>query len=337
MTPKERLSVVQYLFGESILDEEDDLADGNEPDEAIGMTAIADSAADAGAKLFTAKGCYNCHRLGEISGSANFAPELYALADKQLEKIEFGAVPIPHTLEDYITTKLQAPRIFADNLKMPFFGFDPKDVGRIATALSSFSYTIPASYTKKEAPPAQDIAGQMGQIVQKYNCLSCHQLNGRGGSLAPELSMEGSQVQGQWLQDYLQKPYAIRPFLEQRMPRFNLSDAEIQVISSFAALVWRDDRIDNLAVLNNGDPMKGEELYALKGCQTCHAIGTQGGYYGPALDNVGRRLQPAWIMARLDTVHDFVDDAKEPALAIPAEERPDLLAYLITLVGEKQQ
>jgi mono/diheme cytochrome c family protein len=337
MTTKERLSVVEYLLAESYENEEDDFEGEDDPQEKVEEATTLEGDIKAGEKLFITAGCYNCHRLAQTAGSTNFAPDLYALADINLEKIEFGNVNIPHTLTDYIVTKLQAPRNFAGNLKMPFFAFDKKDVGRIATALTSMSSTIPASYMRKNAPSETNITGEVGKIFKKYNCLSCHQLNGRGGRLAPELNIEGSQVTRSWLVNYMQKPYPIRPFLIERMPRFNLTASEAQAISDYAKLVWRSDKIDSLAEQKVGDPKKGKELYTSKGCQSCHTIGTDGGYYGPALDSVGGRLKPAWMMARLDNVHNYIDDAREPVMAIPTGDRQHLLAYLMTLVGEEQK
>jgi len=337
LTRPERLAIAEYIRLESAyLDEEDD------------TETLTDLPADftpqqkeSGARLFVARGCFNCHALDGIPDAGEFAPSLADIANKHPEKISFGSAPVRHTLPDYIAGKLQAPRIFGDNLKMPFFDLPAEEVGRLTTFALAQSSSIPSGYNQKTTPSPFVIGGEVGELVERYRCLSCHKINGRGGTLAPDLSAEGSKVQRNWLIAYLQKPYAIRPTLAERMLRFNLKPEEATLLADYIILALRDNSIDRYpppASPEKENPENGKVLYyETYTCQRCHALGTGGGYFGPALDRVGERLTANWLNARLENAHRFEKDAREPVLAIPADDRAALISFLATLRGGEEK
>jgi len=330
----ERLGIAEYLRLESeYMDEDED-----EEIEEETKTEFSMQQKKNGAKFFVIKGCFNCHSLDAIPDSGEFAPSLADIANKKAEKISFGSAPVEHTLPDYIAAKLQAPRIFSDNLKMPFFDLPLEEVGRLTTFALGQASSIPPGYNQKTKPSDFELGGVVGQLVDRYRCLSCHKIQGKGGTLAPDLSAEGSKVQREWLIEYLQKPYAIRPTLVERMLRFNLDKKEATLLADYITLALSDINIDAYRAPDvNDKPEIGKTLYYEKyNCQSCHAIGTGGGYFGPALDSVGRRLKPNWMNARLENSHRFENNAKEPILAIPENDRLSLVSFLSSLRGEKK-
>jgi mono/diheme cytochrome c family protein len=336
LTRAERLGIAEYLRLEGeYMDEDEDEEEKSLEESAIDFSL---QQRENGKKLFVSKGCFNCHALDNVPESGEFAPSLAGMADKKTDKISFGTATVAHTLPDYISAKLQAPRIFGDNLKMVFFDLPPNEVGRLTTFVLSQSSSIPPDYNQKTKPPGFVIGGEAGQLIDRYRCLSCHMIQGRGGTLAPDLTAEGSKVQKDWLIEYLQKPYAIRPTLPERMLRFNLSKQEATLLADYITVALRDRDIDAYpALTGNTDPEMGKTLYYEKySCQSCHAIGTGGGYFGPALDQVGRRLKPNWINARLNNSHQFEKNSKEPVLAIPENDRAALVSFLSLLRGEKK-
>ncbi len=336
LTRSERLGIAEYLFleGEDLDEAEDE--DEENPDETA--TNFSLQQIEKGEKLFISRGCFNCHALTRVPDTGEFAPGLADLANKKTEKISFGSAQIQHTLPDYIAAKLQAPRILGDNLKMPFFDLPLEEVGRLTTFALAQSSSIPPGYNLKIKPSNFAIGGEVGRLVDRYRCLSCHRIQGRGGTLAPDLSAEGSKVQRDWLITYLQKPYAIRPTLPERMLRFNLNQQEATLLAEYISLALRDRDIDGYpGPADSTLPERGRILYYDQyNCQSCHAIGTGGGYFGPALDQVGSRLKPNWILARLQNAHRFEKGAREPVLAIPADDRADLAAFLSTLTGTEK-
>jgi cbb3-type cytochrome oxidase cytochrome c subunit len=77
---------------------------------------------------------------------------------------------------------------------------------------------------------------------------------------------------------------------------------------------------------------RGKELYEGKyACQSCHTIGSSGGYVGPSLNNAGNWLTPAWIEAWLDNPQALIPESIEPRQSFSEEEKRDITAYLLTL------
>ena len=337
MITMDRLSLIEYLLWES--EEEDQASEGNNTEvSAVSDEAEVSAQPVSGRDVFLAKGCFNCHQLPGIKGNTDFAPPLKGLADKKISLIDFGKTEIPRTLWDYIVVKLQSPRVYGAKLKMPYFGLSPVEAGRLATVLLGRSEMIPSSMQfQKQSPEIPLPAGEVGAIFERYKCLECHKLAGHGGDLAPDLAFEGSKVQSEWLKGYLKKPYAIRPYLTVRMPRFNMSDKEAETLAQYVALVLRNNEIDAVKTAETGNPETGRELYFEKYvCQACHSIDGQGGYYGPALENTANRLKNVWIDRRLVDAHPFEPEAREPALAIPDKNRVHITAFLSTLEKEAE-
>jgi mono/diheme cytochrome c family protein len=335
MTTMERLGLLEYLIWESEPEELDEDAVESSFEQ---KTKLSDGKPLDGQDIFQAKGCVNCHQLPGVKANPDFAPPLKDLADKKVEKIDFGKTDIPHTLPDYIAVKLQRPRVFGDKLKMPDFEFSPEETGRLTTALLGRTSSIPASYQwRKQAPDANQPAGEVGAIFERFKCLECHRMGDKGGTLAPDLTFEGSKVRKGWLKSYLEKPYAIRPYLVERMPRFNMSVKEAETLADYIDLVLRNNTIDAASLSETGSLDAGRRLYFDKyACQSCHSIDGEGGYYGPALENVAQRLKSAWLDTRLVNSHPYEPGAREPALIIQNEDRADLLAYLSTLQVEEK-
>jgi mono/diheme cytochrome c family protein len=76
----------------------------------------------------------------------------------------------------------------------------------------------------------------------------------------------------------------------------------------------------------------GKQLYEVKfQCQSCHTIGSGGGYVGPNLTNAGNWINPAWAQEWLKNPQSLVLGAIEPHRDFTDEERSALTAYLMTL------
>src|SRR5439155_21985419 len=75
-------------------------------------------------------------------------------------------------------------------------------------------------------------------IFEALNCAGCHRGSMEPRAVAPPLAQEAQRVNLPWLQNYLRRPTAIRPFgyhpgQGSRMPDFRLSAEEVGIISSF--------------------------------------------------------------------------------------------------------
>jgi cytochrome c1 len=296
-----------------------------------------------GKRLASDYGCASCHEIAGIKKPENFAPELSRIGSKPVTQLIF--LPgMQHTLPDYIATKIKQPRAFGQGLKMPQYTFTGPQIDSLATALLALndrSFTLPPALTVG-AKPVSDYhpAGKAGKLMNDLACFSCHRINGHGGEMAPDLTWEGSSVQRQWLVDFLKNPNTLRPSLIRRMPRFNLTDGEVNEITDYILTVYQSPAIDRDSMPLSGYPQGQVELgkqlfYGKYACQGCHIIDTKTdkGYIGPTLTKVGSRMTAAWIFQWMKNPQALRPGTAEPNRAMSDEDAQALTAFLISQKG----
>jgi mono/diheme cytochrome c family protein len=299
-----------------------------------------------GKRLVSDYGCASCHEIAGVKKPENFAPELSRIGSKPVTQLVF--LPgMQHTLPDYIATKIKQPRAFGQGLKMPQYTFTPAQIDSLATALLAFnnrSATLSPSLVV-EAKPESDYqpAGKGGKLMSDLACLSCHRINGRGGDMAPDLTWEGSSVQRQWLVDFLRNPNTLRPALIRRMPRFNLTDGEVNELTDYIMTVYQNPAVDRDSLPLSGYPQGEVELgkqlfYGKYSCQGCHIVDTKTdkGYIGPTLTQVGSRLTAAWIFQWMKNPQALRPGTAEPNRAMSDEDARALTAFLISQKGGRK-
>ncbi len=293
-----------------------------------------------GKRLFVEKGCSSCHAIEGMKPQTDFGPDLTNLGGKTVSELDFGSAKIPHTLTTYIQAKVADPRSVNPAARMPQYNFKSGDLRAVTTALLSMTgpQTTPglARLVIPVPRPESRPAGAFGKVYERYKCFVCHRLNGYGGSLAPDLSYEGSRAQRQWIVNFLKYPQTLRPMLTFRMPQFNMSDAEAAAAAEYLTVAAQSPNVDPVAVdISQFTPAwaaLGKQLYEVKyQCQSCHTIGASGGYVGPDLSNAGNWLNPAWIEEWLKDPQTLEPGTIEPRRTLTDQERSALTAYLLTL------
>jgi mono/diheme cytochrome c family protein len=311
------------------------------------LGAATDEEIAAGRRLFAEKGCASCHALKNAGIQKDFGPDLTALGAKNASELEFGAARIPHNLLSYIQTKLQDPVAVNPAARMPQYSWSQADLDAVTMALLSQTGPAATSALQHLVVPQKEAlfrpVGAFGEVFERYKCYSCHRFNGYGGTLAPDLSFEGSRAQKKWIVEFLKNPQTIRPALVLRMPQFNMSDKDASTAAEYLSLAVQKVEVDPESV----DPKQftpaiaalGKELYEVKyQCQSCHTIGSSGGYVGPNLNNAGNWLTAAWIEAWLRDPQALQRDTIEPRRNFTEDEIRALTAYLMTLrAGIKPQ
>jgi len=160
--------------------------------------------------------------------------------------------------------------------------------------------------------------------LERHDCLACHRLDGRGGTLRPGTGMEGpdlSRVGGKgyradWYEDHRRRRAAgeAGPWTE--------SFADIPEADREALRVLLDTRV--------GAPglVEGKALFHSLGCRGCHKVGGVGGDDGPDLTVAGQK-DPG----RLDFTHVsgerrvsawFAEHFRSPAALVPGSAMPVL-------------
>ncbi len=294
---------------------------------------------EKGLKLYQSYNCGGCHSLSGIASGEETGPSLANMRKKPLYQLEFGLKEIPHTREHYVYEKIKDPGGFLDNARMPAFVFDDQQVLAITTALLSFQ-ELPVHEKFRVEKPAGEQAepqGDFGKLVRKYRCLSCHRINGLGGTLAPDLSRSGSQLTPEWIRNYFRVPYTLRPAMTERMPNFYMPEEDIELLTDYISMALRDDSLEVNAdiELTSAEIESGRKLYFnTYGCQACHQIDGEGGYVGPPLDNLAQRLQPGWVYQRLKHPRRFNPDVLEPDFNLNDDEARALAAFLLSTKGD---
>jgi mono/diheme cytochrome c family protein len=298
-----------------------------------------------GKKLVGEYGCAACHQINGMKPPQNFAPDLSRIGSKALAQIVFTP-GMEETLPDYISGKVRDPRAFGPGLKMAKYTLGNTQIEAITIALlaqSDRAWTLPKELILSAASPSgYRPGGEAGRLMEDLRCQSCHAINGNGGDMAPDLTGEGSAVQGPWLTDFMHNPNTLRPALIRRMPKFNLSAAENKTISDYILSAYQAPGFDSQALdpqaLNAGAAARGRELfYTRYACQSCHIADYKKdkGYVGPALASVGTRLTPVWTYKWLKAPNALRAGTLMPDFALKDEEARDLTAFLMTLKAKQ--
>jgi mono/diheme cytochrome c family protein len=304
------------------------------------LGAATDDEIKLGKRLFSEKGCASCHGLRGVSPQKEFGPDLTALGAKNASEIEFGKAKIAHNLPAYVQAKLQDPEAVNPAARMPQYAWNAADLEAVTTALLSETGPKATSALQDLVIPKNEASfqtvGDFAEVYERYKCYACHRFNGYGGTLAPDLSYEGSRAQKKWIADFLKNPQTIRPTLILRMPQFNMTDKEAAIAAEYLSMAVQNPDVypgsTNATQFTPAMAAMGKQLYEVKyQCQSCHTIGGSGGYVGPNLNNAGNWLTPAWIEVWLRNPQVLQADTIEPRRNFTEDEIRALTAYLMTL------
>jgi mono/diheme cytochrome c family protein len=318
--------------------------------------------AEAGNRLIGRYGCYGCHEIYGMETQPRVGPELTTYADKRPWEMAFGDVPLVKKQDHIITPiersinfynngqqieeswegwtfgKMKHSRMYATDRiiqQMPNFAFSDANASALLVLLKSFTdERLPVSYVSTPSEEeAMRVAGT--GLFEKYNCLGCHNLAGQGGTIAPNLSYEGSKARGDWLLSFLRQPHQIRPLMQARMPTFPLTEQEAVHLRDYIMTAFLDERVPKGAqVAQAVSPdlaAQGEKLFWEKyPCFTCHQIQgkTGGAAVGPDLTEAWKRLNPEWMVPWIKNPQGFEPATLMPNLGVTEAEAIALVAYL---------
>ena len=319
--------------------------DLNENEAARQAQLVASGSKERGKELAVKQGCVGCHsKIEGVKEIGELGPDMSTFGVVHISLLDFGDIKVPfkeRTVPNWIYNKIKSPRLFKEGLKMPDYYFSAEEATAITTyTLSLKGKEVPASYTLPLGERPSDYApqGAFGKIVDKYRCLVCHKINGKGGEVANDLSQEGSRVQEAWIKKFMKAPDTIRPMLEERMPPFKILDPENDAIFAYCRTTLVTDKVEDLTgpvdKMALGDPQiirDGEKLYFEKyGCNACHQINQKGGLVGPDLTETGKRLRPEWVVYYLHDPKAFVKRSVEPVYALTDKEIQALTAFVLS-------
>jgi mono/diheme cytochrome c family protein len=188
---------------------------------------------------------------------------------------------------------------------------------------------IPEILPRAEDAPTMDTGFE--SIAYDVRCLTCHAIDGRGGTYAPDLTTAGSRLRADWIAEFVHSPDFIRP-LSQQMPRFNLSRDEAATVASYLGRSRRDAETPDAipgGPISAREVSEGKRLFVEKGCVACHGTGdVPGGSIGPDLSAVADRLATGYLYQHLRDPHRVNPYSAEPDYALDETEARSLAAFL---------
>jgi cytochrome c2 len=178
-----------------------------------------------------------------------------------------------------------------------------------------------------------DFINRGKQLVLEKGCRACHVINGRGGTIGPDLTYVGDKAPEQydysrlsghktafaWHVAHLKEPRALVP--DTVMPNFNLTTKDAQALATLV-MSWRRAPVpaEFVAGVPRTDPQTEEEARAEEqmksgpgawfvqtGCFVCHSVQVFGvrspAQIGPDLSNAVEDVQSRFGR----TIDDFLD------------------------------
>jgi len=282
-------------------------------------------------------GCSGCHDIPGMERESRIGVELTTFGSKTLEELFFGnRTDIRRSWDDWTFNKLKSPRIYATERVeqvMPQFSLAEDDIKALRILLAGFrDRKVPQRYRADQgARVVQVVEGR--RLMHQYNCIGCHEIENRGGfirkyyevsSLAPPpLNGEGEKVQSHWLFGFLKEPTPIRPWLKLRMPTFDFSDQEANLLISYfnglskveIPYAYFDDR-----KVPKEHPEAARVLFSKDyfNCLSCHQQGDRKPEgppegWAPDLALARGRLNPHWIIKWLRDPQKLQSGTKMPS------------------------
>ncbi len=329
LTDDEAISLTSYLVT---------LGNKAEP-----VTGIAEQLADPnkikeGEALVRKYGCFGCHDIKGMEKESRIGAELTTFGSKTIEELFFGnRTDIPHTWDDWTFHKIKTPRIYATERVeqvMPQFNLSDDDIHALRIVLAGFreSKVGPRYLADQGRQIVEIVEGR--RLMHQYNCVGCHEIENRGGFVAkyyqenpalapPPLNGQGEKVQSPWFFSFLKAPSPIRPWLDIRMPTFQLSDRETNLlVAYFNGLA----KVDIPFTHFEDQKVPRENLEAARqliskeyfDCLSCHQQGErkpEGPMEGwaPDLNLARQRLNPQWIIKWLEDPQQIQPGTRMPS------------------------
>jgi mono/diheme cytochrome c family protein len=266
-----------------------------------------------GRRLFAGKQCIVCHQVGGTGGVVG--PNLDFL------KQHGSAIFIASAMWNHGPAMAEAMR--AKRIERPTF----KDK-ELVDLISYIKSTAPAP---AEGPayvlPGRAVEGR--RLFVEKRCADCHGVGGQGARVGPDLAERGLHRS---VTQFAAAMWNKAPAMLAAMKTRGIAVPQLQA----------DEMADLLAYLyaiqyfaEGGDPKKGRERVATRGCLNCHSLSGTGGKLAPDFAQVkGLDAPVAVISAMWNHGFAMAQRAERQQVAWPrlgSEEMADIAAFLQSL------
>ncbi len=229
--------------------------------------------ANDGKAIYQALNCSGCHHHSTIPAAADAAPDL-SISGLRVKK---------DWLKSYLA-KPAALRAYGyhpgKGSRMPDFRLTSLEAADLTEYLSTLKGNVGLASRKTaiQALSAFSIAKAEQLLDDKLACLGCHQLNGQGGRIGPNLDEAGQRLQAAYIDMIIDQPDKLLP--HRAMPKQLMPTAIRQLLVNYLAArqsAAKQEYPDLTGFLPKRSQDEGStaKLYQAK-CATCHGSGGHG-------------------------------------------------------------
>lgn len=285
----------------------------------------------AGKSLAQSLGCLGCHPIRGTEDPSKIGVAVSDVAKKRMEELPFGNSDVPYTKWDWIKNKIAKPEVYKTEdmpMNMPNFDLTEENVDRLTVFyLFNRLKNLPENFiVREDEKTALDEKGEW--MLAHFNCRGCHtvlpdetpridKFLAKKSMVPPRIVDEAEKVQPAWLYNYLNRPFAMRPWLSIRMPTFNMSyDDKTKMISYMHGLMPEEKKktasIPFETALLKADYDKetldmGEYRFRSDKCMQCHPVNFTGKVpEGKKLEDLSIDLMLAKNRLRFEWLRNFL-------------------------------
>jgi sulfur oxidation c-type cytochrome SoxX len=283
-----------------------------------------------GRALMTDRNCTACH---EVPG--------HDVAEVRAPRLDGLRLKVPPR---WVRGWLKKPTSYLARSRMGDFRLSDRDVEVLAAFLLQTRGTLaldPVDWSKADTEKG-------GDVFRRSRCVTCHAVNGRGGTLAPELTHVGAKASREWLYSWIRDPHRFQP--KTLMPRFRLTDEEARDVAAYLSSELGEAPPDFEASDAPPSPAlvgEGRAIFEKRGCYSCHEL--EGfptlARIGPKLDAIGDRvLEPAplvargtlptlpnWLFTKVTGPNLVLESARMPTFGFAGDEAASITVALLSL------
>lgn len=190
---------------------------------------------------------------------------------------------------------------------------------------------------KEANVPEAPVLSYGRELLKKYNCVACHKIGNLSKEFAPRLDGIGDKTKRNWLVSWLKDPKVYRP--ETKMPDFNLSDKEAELLADFLMTFKtyaKNKQLEDIpSELKDEYPPDewveaGKALFRQARCISCHLVDGKGGPLAPDLVKVASKASPAWLYSYLLDPRAFQPEIEMPQYGFTPEQAQKVTAYMVS-------
>ncbi|MFQ5676452.1 MAG: c-type cytochrome [bacterium] len=173
------------------------------------------------------------------------------------------------------------------------------------------------------------------EIVQSYQCTSCHTIGDRGGTVGPILNLIGNRRTQDWLERWLADPQQVKPGT--KMPKFDFPPDQLKMAVNYLLKMKKVFNTKEILAKNVSIEEKGKLLFEDYDCMACHRVGADGRFIGPDLTWIGLRKTQDWEKVWLADPPGFKPDTFMPNFHIPKDGVEALATFLHNKQGQQNE